>query len=124
MAARDEMKAFVQSTLPRSRKGVRPPRFDPETRKLVSSKLESMVSKSYLLEVGHVKTLLHYFAVPKGDSDMHLRGIRWHLMRFERLTLESEFLFAHLEKRRRNVIVQLLDGQCRFRRVFSQFIRR
>ena len=71
IAARDGMKTFVQSTLPRSRKGVRPPRFDPETRKLVSSKVESMVSKSYL-ENGHVKTSLHYFAVPKGDSDIRV----------------------------------------------------
>ena len=42
-AARDGMPIFVQSTLPRSRKGVKLPRFDVETRKMVADKIESMV---------------------------------------------------------------------------------
>lgn len=65
------MSIYVQSTLPRSRKGVKRPRFDSETRKMVSSKVATMVSKSYL-EVGFVRTSLHYFAVPKGDSDIRV----------------------------------------------------
>jgi hypothetical protein len=70
-SARDGMHIFVQSTLPRSRRVAKPPRFDSETRKLVSSKVEAMVAKSYL-EVGVVRTTLHFFAVPKGDADIRV----------------------------------------------------
>ena len=68
-AARDGMRIYVQSALPRSRKGVKLPRFSSDDRKMVAGKIESMIEKSYL-EVGHVQTYLHYFAVPKGDSDI------------------------------------------------------
>ena len=70
-SARDGMHIFVNATLPRSRQGVKPPRFDVETRKLVSSKISIMVSKAYL-EPGFVRTSLHYFAVPKGDDDIRV----------------------------------------------------
>ncbi|KAI2511897.1 hypothetical protein MHU86_2413 [Fragilaria crotonensis] len=70
-AARDGMHIFVQGCLPRSQRGVKLPRFDTDTRCLVSSKIESMISKSYL-EVDHVQTFLHYFAVPKGDTDIRV----------------------------------------------------
>lgn len=70
-AARDGMHIFVQGCLPRSQKGLKVPRFDSETRLMVASKIESMISKSYL-EVDHVQTFLHYFAVPKGDSDIRV----------------------------------------------------
>jgi hypothetical protein len=70
-AARDGMRIFVQSTLPHSQKGVKHPRFDIDTRKLVSSKIETMVAKSYL-ESGSVKTSLHYFAVAKGEADIRV----------------------------------------------------
>ena len=65
------MHIFVNSALPRSRKGVKPPRFDVETRKLVSSNIGTMVSKSYL-KPGFLRTSLHYFAVPKGDDDIRV----------------------------------------------------
>ena len=71
LAARDGMSIFVQSTLPRSRKGIKLPRFDVETRKMVADKIATMVSKSYL-EPGMVKTSLHYFAVAKGESDIRV----------------------------------------------------
>lgn len=70
-AARDGMATFVQSTLPRSRKGVKRHRLDVENRKLVSSKIQTMLSKSYL-EVGFVRTSLHYFSVPKGEDDIRV----------------------------------------------------
>ena len=69
-AARDGMQIFVQGSLPCSR-GVKLPHFDKETRQLVSTKVESMVSKSYL-ELGVVKTSLHYFAVPEGKDDIRV----------------------------------------------------
>lgn len=71
LAARDGMRIFVQSTLPRSQKGVKLPRFDTDTRKMVASKIETMAAKSYL-ESGSVKTSLHYFAVAKGESDIRV----------------------------------------------------
>ena len=70
-AARDGMRIFVPSTLPRSHQGVKPPRFASETRKLAASKIDAMVGKSYL-EEGLVRTSLHYFAVPKGESDIRV----------------------------------------------------
>ena len=71
LAARDGMQTFVRSTLPRSQKGAKLPKFDAETRQSVSLKVEGMVSKSYL-EVGFVRTTLHYFSVPKGDSNIRV----------------------------------------------------
>ena len=70
-AARDGMRIYVQSTLPRSRRGVKLPRFDVETRKLVSAKVGGMIEKFYL-ETGRVQTFLHYFAVPKGEDDIRV----------------------------------------------------
>lgn len=70
-SARDGMHTFVKSALPRSRKGVKLPRFDVETCKLVSSEIETMISKSYV-EPGFVRTSLHYFAVPIGDNDIRV----------------------------------------------------
>ena len=70
-AARDGMTTFVRSSLPRSNKGVKRLRFDTETRKLVSSKIETMISNSYL-EIGFVRTSLHFFAVPKGEDDIRV----------------------------------------------------
>ena len=70
-ATRDGMQIYVQGPLPRSRKGVKLPHFDKETRQLMSTKVQSMVSKSYL-ELGSVQTSLHYFAVPKGEDDIRV----------------------------------------------------
>ena len=38
---------------------------------MVGSKIHTMIQKSYL-EVGHVQSHLHYFAVPKGDTDVRI----------------------------------------------------
>ena len=70
-AVRDDMKIFVSSSLPRSHRKTKPPRFDSESLPLVAGKIDSMISKSYL-ETGRVNTFLHYFAVPKGDSDIRV----------------------------------------------------
>ena len=70
-AARDGMKIFLQSSLPRSQRDVKRPRFDSNTRRMVSAKVETMVAKSYL-EVGLVRTSLHYFEVPKGENDIRV----------------------------------------------------
>ena len=70
-AARDGMQIFSLSPMPRSRRDFKPPRFDSDTRKVVASKIQSMIQKSYL-EVGFVRSQLHYFAVPKGDSDVRV----------------------------------------------------
>ena len=70
-AARDGMQIFILSPMSRSRKTVSLPRFDDDTRPIVASKIQSMISKSYL-EVGVVRSHLHYFAVPKGDSDVRV----------------------------------------------------
>jgi hypothetical protein len=43
------MRIFVKSALPRSRKGSKPPRFDMETQKLVSAKVEAMVIKCKII---------------------------------------------------------------------------
>ena len=70
-AVRDGMPIYVSSPLPRSHRKTKVPRFDSESRPLVAAKIDSMISKSYL-EVGKVKTFLHYFAVAKGDSDIRV----------------------------------------------------
>ena len=72
-AARDGMSIFTQSSMSKSksRRPVKVPRFDEDTRRIVAKKVHSMIEKSYL-EVGHVQSYLHYFAVPKGDSDVRV----------------------------------------------------
>ena len=69
-AARDGMPIFVQKSLAglKRKKAVR---FDPSVRGLVAGKIQAMWDKSYL-EKGSTASLLHYFAVPKGDSDIRV----------------------------------------------------
>ncbi len=69
-AARDGMSIFVQRPLPRGRQ-LKPLNLNLEQKTLVADKLESMKLKSYL-EPGFVSNALHFFAVPKGDSDIRV----------------------------------------------------
>ena len=70
-AARDGLHIFCQTALSKSRRPIPRPRFDIDTRKIVSAKITSIIQKSYL-EFGPVNSRLHYFAVPKGDSDVRI----------------------------------------------------
>ena len=69
-AARDGIKIFVRDVLP-SRRKIKQLRLDATQRVLVSQKLEGMLRRSYL-EAGFVTNALHFFAVPKGDSDVRV----------------------------------------------------
>jgi hypothetical protein len=70
-AARDGMQIFVQSSLPRRDRKLKPPKFSDADRPLVAAKINSMIQKGYL-ELGKVRTSLHYFAVPKGADDIRI----------------------------------------------------
>lgn len=70
-AARDGMPIFVQSSLPRSDRKVKMPKFSDADRPLVAAKINGMIQKGYL-ELGKVRTSLHYFAVPKGADDIRI----------------------------------------------------
>ena len=65
------MQIYVQSTLLKQRLGVKPPRFDASSRVMMANKINGMLVKSYL-ETGSVLSHLHYFAVPKGESDIRV----------------------------------------------------
>lgn len=69
-AARDGMEIFIQSPLPRGRQ---PKRVHQEAtqRQQVSEKIEGMLKRSYL-ETGFVSSTLHFFPVPKGDTDIRV----------------------------------------------------
>jgi hypothetical protein len=69
-AARDGMKIFVQSTLPQGRR-LKQIKLAPAIRTLVADKVDGMLKRGYL-DTGHVSNSLHYFAVPKGDSDIRV----------------------------------------------------
>ena len=69
-AARDGMHIFIQRPLPRGRK-LKQLNLNTEQKLSVAGKLESMVAKAYL-EPGFVSNALHFFAVPKGDSDIRV----------------------------------------------------
>ena len=69
-AARDGIKIFVASALPQQRRQ-KAARVDPLQRTLVASKLDVMVRRDYL-ESGYVANTVHFFAVPKGDSDIRV----------------------------------------------------
>jgi hypothetical protein len=60
----------LSNGLPRGRR-LKPLNLDADQKHLVAAKLESMVLKSYL-EPGFVSNALHFFAVPKGDSDIRV----------------------------------------------------
>jgi hypothetical protein len=69
-ASRDGMKIFVHGTLPRSRH-MKPLKLNALQTKLVSEKIDVMLQKSYL-SAGFVKSCLHFFAVPKGPTDIRI----------------------------------------------------
>ena len=64
------MHIYVQRSQTFGKKG-KPIRFESSIKSLVTTKLQLMLDKSYL-EQGPVTSLLHYFAVPKGDSDIRV----------------------------------------------------
>lgn len=64
------MHIYVQGSQALVKKG-KAIRFEPLIKPLVTGKLQTMLDKSYL-EQGSVSSLLHYFAVPKGDSDIRV----------------------------------------------------
>ena len=69
-AARDGMNIFVSSPLrPRPMK---PIKFKPEDAILVAEKVNGMLAKNYLDANKYVRTGLHYFAVPKGETDIRV----------------------------------------------------
>jgi hypothetical protein len=47
------------------------PERDESVRKAVESKLHKFITTGYLTH-GNVTSLVNYFAVPKGDADVHL----------------------------------------------------
>jgi hypothetical protein len=59
------------STLPRSSKTTKGLKPSDPMRPLLAKKIQGMMQKGYL-EVGRVRTSLHYFAVAKGDSDIRV----------------------------------------------------
>ena len=63
----------VQDGLPHQPKGKgsNPIKLDPQVRRQVAGKLNGMLQCGYL-ELGKVKSQLHYFAVPKGDKDIRV----------------------------------------------------
>ena len=69
-AARDGMRVFVSGPLPRSRH-MKPLRITDEQSKMVFEKVEGMIHRSYLSR-GFVKSSLHFFAVPKGPTDIRI----------------------------------------------------
>lgn len=69
-AARDGIKIFVASALP-NQKRQKAVRLAPNQQALVVAKLDLMVKRDYL-ETGHVTNTVHFFAVPKGDSDIRV----------------------------------------------------
>ena len=46
-------------------------RFEPSVKALVGGKVQTMLDRSYQ-EAGPVSSMLHYFVVPKGDSDIRV----------------------------------------------------
>lgn len=69
-AARDGIKIFVVSALPKQRKQM-PPKLSGDQGFLVAAKLDVMVQRDYL-ESGYVSNTVHFFAVPKGDTDIRV----------------------------------------------------
>jgi hypothetical protein len=63
--AKEGMKPFVTSSLPKSHKKARRP--PPEKFDLVASKLKTIVERGYV-QPGYVRSLTDYFDVPKGED--------------------------------------------------------
>ncbi|KAL7574603.1 hypothetical protein ACA910_002957 [Epithemia clementina (nom. ined.)] len=67
------LKIFVKGSLPQYTTKARPPK--PSAKAEVQTKLGKVIDRSYI-DVGHVKSLINYFAVPKGPTDIQLRPQR------------------------------------------------
>ena len=70
LAARDGMHIHTKGSLAKMKRR-KAMRFEPSVKALVGGKIQTMLDRSYL-ETGSVLSLLHYFAVPKGDSDIRV----------------------------------------------------
>lgn len=64
------MNIYVKGSLGKSNRA-KAIRFADSVRSLVASKVQVMVDREYL-EQGPVNSFLHYFSVPKGDSDIRV----------------------------------------------------
>ena len=71
LSARDRMAIFVAEALTKDTKGAKPPRIPATDVKRVASKVDAMLQREYL-EEGSVLSRVHYFAVPKGESDIRV----------------------------------------------------
>ncbi len=69
-ASRDGMRIFVTGPLPKEKK-MKPLRIQADQLALVSDKIDGMTSRGYL-RTGPVKSCLHFFAVPKGPTDVRI----------------------------------------------------
>ena len=70
-AARDGMQIFVSSPL--RRRPMKPIKFRAEDAVMVAEKIKGMLKKKYLDANEYVCTGLHYFAVPKGETNIRAR---------------------------------------------------
>ena len=68
--ARDGIPISVSAPLPKQRRQ-KASRFDPVQKAMVAGKIAAMMKRDYL-ETGHVSNTVHFFAVPKGDSDIRV----------------------------------------------------
>ncbi|KAI2491134.1 hypothetical protein MHU86_23420 [Fragilaria crotonensis] len=69
-AARDGIPVFVASALPTKRRH-KMGSINREQRAMVAVKMEGMIKRDYL-ESGFVANTVHYFSVPKGDTDIRV----------------------------------------------------
>ena len=69
-AARDGMRIYVSGPLPQAKR-LKPLRLPADQLALVGSKIDGMIARQYL-SVGPVKSCLHFFAVPKGPTDVRI----------------------------------------------------
>ena len=66
------MSVFFEMPGPSTREA-QPPIPDQEIQKQVRAKIEKVLKRRYLLSTGlHVKSLIKYFAVPKGENDVRI----------------------------------------------------
>ena len=68
--ARDGQPHLLLGTLPRYQRSQKPPKSERD-RRLVCSKLEKVRSRGYIAK-GQVKSLTHFFYVPKGSDDIRM----------------------------------------------------
>jgi hypothetical protein len=93
--ARDGMPIFVAAPLPKQRKQ-KAARLDHKQKEMVARKIDGMVKRDYL-EPGHVANTVHFFAVPKGNSDIRVvnqQGCRKGMVANDALLGDKPFVFA------------------------------